>query len=304
MQIKNIFTIDVEDWFHANYENGLFHNHSNMISTVEANVDRILEIFELYQVKATFFVLGSIARQHSKMIIKIAEQGHEIASHGYGHLLVYEQTPEEFREDVLKSKMILEDLTGRKVTGYRAPSWSITEQSVWALDLLEELGFRYSSSIFPTRNYLYGISYAPRFIHGCNIYGKKDFQLLNIPPSTKKLRSDKILGGGLPFSGGAYFRLLPYRLIKRFTDEINRKEKQPVVFYLHPREIDIKQPRLKLKMRDYLIHYYGIRNCEKKLIKILNEYKFETIASMLNREDERLHKTGDVHEGVSNHSSL
>lgn len=281
--MKNIFTIDTEDWFHANYEKGLFQQNAYKVSTVEANVDRYLELFELYHVKATFFILGSVARRHPKMVRTIAKLGHEIASHGYGHLLVYEQTPQEFRKDVLESKVFLEDLIGEKVTGYRAPSWSITERSLWALDILEELGFQYTSSIFPTKNYLYGIPGAPRFLHRCNIYGKKNLKILNIPPSTKIIGNVR---GGIPFSGGAYFRLFPAKVIEWFTDEINKKENQPVVFYLHPREIDMHQPRLVLNPRDYFIHYFGIGGCEKKLIRILKKYEFETIVSMLNLQTE------------------
>lgn len=193
--MKNIFTVDTEDWFHANYEDGLFGNHKNMVSTVEANIERYLELFEQYHVQATFFILGSVARQHPGMIKKIAAQGHEIASHGYGHLLVYKQTQQEFREDVHKSKVLLEDVSGRKVEGYRAPSWSVTEKSLWALDILEELGFLYSSSIFPTKNYLYGIPYAPRFLHGCGVYGKDSLNIWNIPPSTKKIGGRYMRGG-------------------------------------------------------------------------------------------------------------
>lgn len=194
--MKNIFTVDTEDWFHANYEKGLFEKHTSMESTVEANIERYLELFERYQVKATFFVLGSIAKHHSEMVRKIARQGHEIASHGYNHLLVYEQTPQEFREDVHKSKILLEDIVGKEVTGYRAPSWSIIEQSLWALNILEELGFKYNSSIFPTKNHLYGIPYAPRFVHGCGIYGRKELKIRNVPPSTKKIAGKFAWGGG------------------------------------------------------------------------------------------------------------
>ena len=276
--MKNIFTIDTEDWYHANFEDGLFKNDKDVISTVEANVDRYLELFELYNVKATFFVLGFVVEQHPGMVRKIAKQGHEIASHGYGHLLVYKQTPQEFRDDVYKSKILLEDTVGKAVLGYRAPSWSITEESLWALDILEELGFKYNAGIFPTKNYLYGIPYAPRFVHDCKIYGKENLQLINVPPSTKQIGNTGI---GVPFSGGAYFRLLPTKVIDAFAENINRKEEQPVVFYLHPREIDPSQPKLDLKMKEYLIHYYGISRCEKKLTKILQKYDFETIQQML-----------------------
>ncbi len=277
--MKNVFTIDTEDWYHANYEEGLFKNDDSLISTVEANVDQYLALFDKYNVKATFFVLGCLVDKHSEMIKKIYRNGHEIASHGFGHHLVYKQTPDEFREDVRKSKILLEDVIGEKVIGYRAPSWSITEQSLWALEILEEEGFSYTSSIFPTKNFLYGIPYAPRFKHDCSIYGREDLKIINLPPTTKKTMNFKM---GIPFSGGAYFRLLPACMIQNFTKTINRKEKESVIFYLHPREIDPKQPRLKLHFNEALIHYYGISGCEKKLIYVLKKNQFCTMKELLN----------------------
>lgn len=274
--MKNVFTIDVEDWYHANFEDGLSCNDRQMASTVEAEVERYLELFSEYQVRATFFVLGCAAQQHPDMVRRIASEGHEIASHGYAHQLVYRQTPGEFREDVHRSKVLLEDLAGQKVIGYRAPSWSITEEALWALDILEELGFCYDSAIFPTKNFLYGIPYAPRFVHDASVYGKGTLKILTVPPGTRD-----VAGVNIPFSGGAYFRLLPACVIERFADHINEQEHRPVIFYLHPREIDPDQPRLDLKAKDYLIHYYGIRRCERKLISVLKRYEFETMRDML-----------------------
>lgn len=276
--MKNVFTIDTEDWFHANYEDNLFGKDKEQKSTVEENVDKYLELFAKYNVKATFFILGCVAENHTNMVLRISEQGHEIASHGYAHQLVYSQTPEEFRNDIRKSKMILEDIVGKEVVGYRAPSWSIDDKSLWALPIIVEEKYRYTSSIFPTHNYLYGIPYAPRFIHYSTIYGYDNLQLVHVPPTTKSiLNSEK----GIPFSGGAYFRLLPGYLINQWTKIINEKEKQPVIFYLHPREIDPRQPRLKLKPKDAFIHYYGIKGCEKKLISVLKKNEFLTIADLL-----------------------
>lgn len=271
----NSFTIDTEDWYHANFEDGLFVNDGSLKSTVESNVDRLLLLFKENNVKATFFVLGCVVEQHKDMIKKIAKEGHEIASHGYGHQLVYKQTPDEFREDIRKSKILLEDCVGQEVIGYRAPSWSIIEDSLWALDILEEEEYKYNSAIFPTKNFLYGIPYAPRFPHDSSIYNKK-LKIITAPPSTYYIK-----GKNIPFSGGAYFRLLPTWMIEKFTDEINNKEEQPVVFYLHPREIDPLQPRLKLKPKDYMIHYYGIKSCERKFVKILNKYEFVTLKEIL-----------------------
>ncbi len=274
----NAFSIDTEDWYHANFEDNLFSNDGSFISTVEKNVDRLLYLFDKNQVKATFFVLGCMVEQHPQMVKKIAKEGHEIASHGYGHQLVYKQTQDEFLEDVKKSKILLEDCVGKEVVGYRAPSWSITEKSIWALDVLELLGFKYNSGIFPTKNFLYGIPFAPRFAHDTSIYGKS-LKMITIPPSTYRK-----FGVNIPFSGGAYFRLFPEKLIEHFTNVINDKEHEPTIFYLHPREIDPEQPKLNLKAKEYLIHYYGIKTCERKLIEILKRYEFITIRDLLELE--------------------
>lgn len=276
--MKNIFTIDTEEWYHANYEDDLFQNCNKLVSTVEENIDRILELFGNNSVKATFFILGYVAEEHPQMVRRISEAGHEIASHGYAHQLVYKQTPKIFRADIRKSKELLEDIIGKSVLGYRAPSWSIKEESLWALEILEEEGFTYTSSIFPTKNFLYGIPYAPRFMHTCDAYGKTNLKIINIPPTTARLFSTSM---SVPFSGGAYFRLIPYQLVRIWTDKINNKEKQPVIFYLHPREIDVNQPKMKLKLKDAMIHYYGINSCESKLEKILRRYNFCTIEEML-----------------------
>lgn len=273
--MKNIFTIDTEDWFHANYEDGLFNNSSEVKSTVEENTEVYLKALEENQATATFFVLGFVAEQHPELVRRIANAGHEIASHGYGHQLVYKQTPEVFKQDVYRSKCMLEDLVGKPVLGYRAPSWSITEDSFWALGILNELGFRYDSSIFPFKNFLYGVKGAPRFPFRASKYCKDAGDLLEIPPSTVKMPLLNI-----PFSGGFYFRALPYPFIHTFAKQVNR-EGHPTVFYLHPREIDPKQPRLNLSRRDALIHYYGIRGCKSKMNKVINKFDCGAIRDVL-----------------------
>lgn len=273
--MKNIFTIDTEDWFHANYEDGLFSNSSEVKSTVEENTEVYLKALEENQATATFFVLGFVAEQHPDLVRRIANAGHEIASHGYGHQLVYKQTPEVFRKDVYRSKCMLEDLIGKPVIGYRAPSWSITEDSFWALGILNELGFRYDSSIFPFKNFLYGVKGAPRFPFRASQYCKDAGDLLEIPPSTVKMPLLNI-----PFSGGFYFRALPYPFIHTFAKQVNR-EGYPTVFYLHPREIDPKQPRLNLSKRDALIHYYGIRGCKSKMNKVVKKFDCGAIRDVL-----------------------
>ena len=272
--MKNIFTIDTEDWFHANYEDDLFTNNSDVRSTVEENTEVYLRVLAENSATATFFVLGFVAEQHPNLVRRIADAGHEIASHGYGHQLIYKQTPEEFREDILRGKKLLEDITGKPVLGYRAPSWSITEQSFWALEILEEEGFRYDSSIFPFKNFLYGVAGAPRFPYAAKRYASGANNLIEIPPSTVHI------GMNIPFSGGFYFRAVPYPFIQAFSKQVNR-EGHPVVFYLHPREIDPEQPRLKLNARDALIHYFGIRGCEKKLRRALRSFSCCSIREFL-----------------------
>jgi len=277
--MKNIFTIDTEDWFHANYEDNLFENSSEVRSTVKVNTETYLRHFAQNGTTATFFILGFVAEQHPDLVREIAAAGHEIASHGYGHQLVYRQTPEQFRTDIRHSKQLIEDITGKSVLGYRAPSWSITERSLWALEILEEEGFQFDSSIFPFKNFLYGIADAPRFPFAASQYNAKARHLLEIPPSTAR-----VLGVNIPFSGGFYFRAEPYGFIKAFGHQVNHEE-HPVVFYLHPREIDPHQPRLKLKPRDALIHYYGIGRCEGKLCKVLQDFPCVSISEAIRSAD-------------------
>ena len=272
--MKNIFTIDLEDWYHANYEENLFENEGSKKSTVCDNTQVLLDLFKVNGVKATFFVLGFVAEQHPLLVRKIAEYGHEIASHGYGHRLVYSQTPVEFREDIRKAKWLIEDTIGEPVLGYRAPSWSITKKSLWALDILIEEGFLYDSSIFPTENFLYGIGDAPRFINKPVVDGEEK-NIWELPPSTAK-----VYGKNIPFSGGFYFRTCPLLGIKILANKL-KKEGQSVVYYLHPREIDPKQPRLHLKPKDALIHYNGIKGCQRKLENVLMKNEFITIQNYI-----------------------
>lgn len=272
---KNIFTIDTEDWYHANYEDNLFENSSKIKSTVVENTHEYLDSFDKFNVKATFFILGFVAEEHPDLVREIHKRGHEIASHGYGHKLVYKQTKEEFREDIRKSKIILEDLIGEEVKGYRAPSWSITKKSLWALEELTKEGYKYDSSIFPFENFLYGIKNAPRTIYNGKIFNE-NADIIEIPPTTFPL-----LGQNIPFSGGFYFRTLPRQAIKTLSKILVQKDEN-VLYYLHPREIDINQPRLKLNKRDNLIHYYGIKSCKKKFEYILNSFEFDTIANIIN----------------------
>ena len=268
--MKNILTIDLEEWYHANYHDDVFNNKKTYQVRVVQNTHRLLALFAEYGAKATFFVLGHVAEEHPDLIRRISSAGHEIACHGYAHELVYQQTPEEFRVDVLKAKSLIEEITGLEVKGYRAPSWSVTEKSLWAWEVLEELGFAYDASVFPISTYLYGLPSSPRFAYHPT-YKHQDLNLLEVPSSTVQ-----VLGKNIPFAGGFYFRALPYPLIAQGIKAVNN-EGQPALVYLHPREIDPGQPRLTLSLKESLIHYYGINGCEQKLIRILKKFEFTSI---------------------------
>ncbi|MDP4128434.1 MAG: DUF3473 domain-containing protein [Bacillota bacterium] len=268
--MKNILTIDLEEWFHANYHDDVFDPQKTYEVRIIQNTKRLLALFNKHRAKATFFVLGYVAEQHPKLIREIAAAGHEIATHGYAHQLVYQQSPAVFKEDVSRAKKLVEDIIGKNVKGYRAPSWSITPKSLWAWDILEDLGFVYDASVFPIETYLYGLPNAPRFPYHPQ-YNGRTLSLLEVPSSTVQ-----IFNKNIPFAGGFYFRALPYSLIAQGIKTVN-KEGQPAIVYLHPREIDPGQPRLTLSLKERLIHYYGISGCEQKLLRILKKFEFTSI---------------------------
>ncbi len=235
--ITNYLTIDVEDYFHVSaFENKIrFEEWGNYESRVVNNTRKILEMLsEAGEIKATFFILGWVAEEHPDIVKEIDASGHEIACHGYQHRLVYNMTQDEFRSDLIKAKDILENITGGKVVGYRAPSFSITKRTTWAFAILEDLGFEYDSSVFPINHDNYGITDAPRFQ-----YKVPEKKLVEFPISTTKM-----IGLNVPVSGGGYFRLFPYWFTKMNLKKINNNENKPFIFYLHPWEIDPEQPRI------------------------------------------------------------
>ena len=270
-RVTNIFTVDLEDWFHANYHGS---PEKAVVSTVESNTSVLLDLLDRHETKATFFCLGQIAVSHPSLIKRIGAAGHEVASHGQNHQLVYQQTPAEFREDVLECKQRLEEITGRAVLGYRAPSWSITAESLWALDVLESLGFAYDSSIFPMKTFLYGIQGAPRFPYRPSTPGASS-RLVEIPPSTVAF-----LGKTMGFGGGFYLRSLPLFIQIMFSRSLNNSGR-PFLIYIHPREIDPQQPRLKLTFKEHLIHYWGIRHTFRKLDNFLSNFSFAPMSGFL-----------------------
>jgi polysaccharide deacetylase family protein (PEP-CTERM system associated) len=268
----NGLSFDIEDWFQVE-------NLKEVISCDEwngcdlrviQNTRRILSLLEKHQTRATFFVLGWIAEKCPLLVKEIAAGGHEVASHGYGHELIYKLTPDEFHQDIKRSKEILESIVAAPVLGYRAPSFSITPKSDWAIDVLKGIGFAYDSSIFPTsfhnRYGFNGISCLPfRFKNG----------LLEIPLSTYRLGK-----ANFPLAGGGYFRLLPYVYFRHFFRRLNRQGK-PIVFYLHPWELDPGQPKMKIRFNYRLRHYVNLHKTEERLEKLLNEFRFVPLRDLV-----------------------
>jgi polysaccharide deacetylase family protein (PEP-CTERM system associated) len=268
-------TIDVEDYFHVSVFDGILPRSqwAALESRVCANTDRLLEIFDAYEVRATFFVLGWVGERFPDLVRRIAARGHEVASHGYAHRLIYDQTPTAFREDVRRAKALLEDACGRRVAGYRAPSYSITPRSLWALDVLLEEGYQYDSSIFPIRHDRYGIPVSERRPYAIE---RSVGTLIEVPGSTT------VIGPlNLPVAGGGYFRILPYWWTRWGIARVNRQERRPAVFYLHPWEIDPEQPRLAVGRLGAFRHYRHLDQTESRLRQLLNDFRFGTMESLV-----------------------
>jgi polysaccharide deacetylase family protein (PEP-CTERM system associated) len=273
--IVNAMTIDVEDYFHVSVFDGVVPRQAwtTLESRVCKNTDRLLEIFAEHELRGTFFVLGWVAERFPDLVKRIAAAGHEIASHGYGHRLVYDQTRKAFREDVRRAKTLLEDACGGPVHGYRAPSYSIVPRSLWALDVLIEEGYGYDASIFPVRHDRYGIPVSGR--HPYSI-ARKQGSILEAPGSTTRIGPLN-----LPVAGGGYFRLLPYWWTKFGIDRVNRLENRPAIFYLHPWEIDPEQPRLEAGLLSRVRHYRNLRETEPRLRQLLKDFSWSPLGSLL-----------------------
>jgi polysaccharide deacetylase family protein (PEP-CTERM system associated) len=276
--VGNALTVDVEDYFHVAALAPSISPDSwiSRESRVVGNTQKLLSIFEQFDVRGTFFVLGWVAERYPQLVSDIAARGHEIACHGFSHRLVYEQSPEEFYAETLRSKTLLEDITGSPVLGYRAASYSIVRESLWALNILVELGFVYDSSIFPVRHDRYGIPNAERVPHRMST--PNGASIVEWPLATAK-----ILGFRLPVAGGGYFRLLPYWLSRWGLDSINRSELQPFIFYLHPWEIDPAQPRVAASLLSRFRHYTNLGKCEERLKRLLDDFRFGTVRDGLEK---------------------
>lgn len=265
MPIRNALTIDVEDYFQVS----AFAPHIPRSEwtlrecRIERNVDRILAMLDEHATHATFFTLGWVAERYPQVVRRIVAGGHEIASHGYGHERASEQTPDEFFADIDSAKLILEDLAGCPVNGYRAPSFSIGEKNLWAFECLERAGYRYSSSIYPIRHDHYGMPDAPRHAH--RIGG-----LLEIPATTLRF-----FNRNWPASGGGYFRLMPYGLSRWLIGRVNSVDGLPAVFYFHPWEIDPAQPRVAgISAKTRFRHYVNIHRMEQRLHRLIADFSW------------------------------
>lgn len=274
--ILNAMTVDVEDYFQVGALSSVIRpeDWDDWPSRVEQNTDRLLEMFAEHRAGATFFVLGWIAERYPGLVRRIREAGHEVASHGYSHQLVYTQSPATFREETARSKALLEDILGEPVTGYRAASYSITPKSRWALDILVELGFTWDSSLFPIRHDVYGMPGTPLLPY--RLTTDNGGELVEFPLSTLRL-----FGQTVPIAGGGYFRLFPYWFSHWGLGRINRGG-HPFIFYLHPWEIDPGQPRVEnLSLKSRFRHYNNLAVCGNRLKRLLESYHFAAVSEVL-----------------------
>jgi polysaccharide deacetylase family protein (PEP-CTERM system associated) len=268
--IRNALTVDVEDYFQVS----AFAPHiargawASMECRIERNLDVILLLLDESNTRATFFTLGWIAERYPQLVRRIVENGHELASHGYAHLRANEQSREEFYEDVTRAKRLLEDIASVEVKGYRAPSFSIGRDNLWALECLREAGYRYSSSVYPIRHDHYGMPDAPRFA-----FYPQGTRLLELPVTTIRLFS-----WNLPAGGGGYFRLMPYHLSRWCLRRVNAVDRQPCVFYFHPWEIDPDQPRQKgVSFKTRFRHYVNLASMERRIRALCSDFQWDRI---------------------------
>ena len=264
--ITNALTIDVEDYFQVSAMAPYIRRDEwdSRECRVERNVERILALLAQHDIRATFFTLGWIAERYPQLVRQIVDQGHELASHGYGHERASDLSRDAFRDDIVRAKQLLEDIGGVAVQGYRAPSFSIGEGNLWAFDSLQAAGYRYSSSIYPIKHDHYGMPDAPRFAHAVAD------GLIEIPVTTLRLR-----GRNLPSSGGGYFRLLPYALSRWMIGKVNADDRQPAIFYFHPWEIDLGQPRVAgINLKTRFRHYVNIGRMEQRLDGLMRDFRW------------------------------
>jgi len=280
--VWNAMTVDVEEHFQVSAFAGSIDrgDWGSLPSRVVDNTLRLLDLFEETEIQATFFVLGWVAERHPDLLKRIASHGHEMASHGHSHRLIYTQTPEEFRDDLVRSKQLIEDATGRTVSGHRAASFSIGSKNLWALDVIAELGFSYDSSVFPVSHDLYGMPGAPRGIYRVRTHNGTS--LVEVPPSTLAIN-----GWALPVGGGGYLRLYPTSFTRWAIRRLNRVEQRPAVVYVHPWEVDPEQPRVKhAPWKSKARHYVNLSTTMKKLGILIKHGRYTTMQRIIDMSGE------------------
>jgi polysaccharide deacetylase family protein (PEP-CTERM system associated) len=273
MATCNALTIDVEDYFQVSALARYIPRSEwdSQESRIERNVERILHLLADYDARATFFTLGWIAERYPQLVRRIVDGGHELASHGFAHRRATEQSPEAFFSDIHLAKIVLEDICGTEVRGYRAPSFSIGESNAWAFECIQRAGYLYSSSVYPIRHDHYGTPDAPRFAHDVRE------GLVEMPITTMRL-----FGRNWPAGGGGYFRLLPYAMSRWLLRRVNQVDQQPVIFYFHPWEIDAAQPRIPgIDARTRFRHYVNLQRTERRLRQLLFDFEWGRLDEVL-----------------------
>jgi len=271
----NVLTVDVEEYFHPSevQRSVTQARWDHLPSHVEGQTLRVLELLARRRITATFFVLGWVAERHPKLVREIAARGHDLGCHSHAHRLVYELTPTAFREDTRRAIAVLEDAAGLRPRAYRAPSYSITRDSLWALEILVECGFLYDSSIYPVAHDRYGI---PGFGRYAQMLPTPSGPICEVPIATVELPGGRVA----PVGGGGYLRLLPYRYTAAGIRRIHARDRQPAVIYFHPWELDTGQPRLASGLVSRLRTYSGLRGMESKLVRLTSEFQFSTLPSV------------------------
>lgn len=270
-------TVDVEDYFHVAAFKDVISpaDWDRWQPRVVDNTRRLLDIFDRFDIEATFFVLGWVAERRPELVREIHRRGHEIASHGYSHQLIFEQSPEVFRRETARSKAILQDAIGEEVSGYRAASYSIVKSSTWALDILAELGFTWDSSIFPVHHDTYGMVGSPDQPY--RLTTPSGYELTEFPLTTAT-----VFGFPLPAAGGGYFRQYPYRLSKWLLERASGHGERPVIFYLHPWEVDPEQPRVPgASWKSRFRHYTNLSRCRSRLERLCGDFNFTSVGQVL-----------------------
>jgi polysaccharide deacetylase family protein (PEP-CTERM system associated) len=278
-QITHVLTVDVEDYFQVEAFAGSVDRESwtQWPSRVVANTQRVLDLFDEHNARGTFFIVGWVAARFPHLVREIQSRGHELACHSYWHRKVYSLSPDEFRKDTRQAKQVIEDAAGVAVSGYRAPSWSITKACLWALDILAEEGFTYDSSIYPIHHDLYGVPGARRFpyTHAC----ANGLSLREYPPATLRL-----LGTNFPVAGGGYLRIFPSACTELAFRTFEDTYHERVVVYLHPWELDPEQPRIRGPLKSRLRHYTNLDRMSAKVGAVLSRHRFERFSDMMAAE--------------------